>query len=69
MLSLSASVEAGPRCAGRAGREEAAQGAKLIDLQHALNIAENPGTRLCTLCGCAAELPPMLSGFDHIANS
>lgn len=35
----------------------------------ALNIAENPRTRLCALCGCAAELTPMLSGVDHITGS
>ncbi|MBB5925850.1 hypothetical protein FHS34_001304 [Streptomyces echinatus] len=34
-----------------------------------MNVAENPGTRLCTLCGCAQELTPMLSGFDHITDS
>ncbi|MER5548916.1 DUF6233 domain-containing protein [Streptomyces sp. NPDC002589] len=30
--------------------EEAPQGAPLLDVEHALNLAENPGTRLCTLC-------------------
>lgn len=49
--------------------EEAPQGAPLLDVEHALNVAENPGTRLCTLCGCAQELTPMLSGFDHITDS
>ncbi|MFD3621253.1 DUF6233 domain-containing protein [Streptomyces sp. NPDC058676] len=35
--------------------EEAPQGAPLLDVEHALNVAENPGTRLCTLCGCAHD--------------
>jgi len=38
--------------------EEAPQGAPLLDVEHALNVAVNPGTRLCTLCGCAQELTP-----------
>ncbi|MFJ4007701.1 DUF6233 domain-containing protein [Streptomyces sp. NPDC090023] len=46
--------------------EEAPRGAPLLDLEHALDVAEHPGTRLCTLCGCAQELTPMLAGFDHI---
>jgi hypothetical protein len=49
--------------------EEAPQGAPLLDVEHALNVAENPGTPLCTMCGCAQELTPMLSGFDHITDS
>ncbi|MFG3499362.1 DUF6233 domain-containing protein [Streptomyces sp. NPDC047928] len=49
--------------------EEAPQGAPLLDLEHALNVAENPGTQLCTLCGCAQELTPLLSGFDQISDS
>ncbi|MFE5097880.1 DUF6233 domain-containing protein [Streptomyces sp. NPDC056638] len=49
--------------------EEAPQGAPLIDLEHALDLAESPGTRLCTLCSCAQELTPMLSLFDHITDS
>jgi hypothetical protein len=49
--------------------EEAPQGAPLLDVGYALNVAENPGTRLCTLCGCAQELTPMLSCFDHITDS
>jgi hypothetical protein len=44
--------------------EEAPQGAPLLDVEHALNVAENPGRRQCSLCGCAQELTPMLSGFD-----
>jgi hypothetical protein len=49
--------------------EEAPQGAPLLDVEHALNVAENPGTRLCTPCGCAQEMTPILSGLDHITNS
>ncbi|MFF9453571.1 DUF6233 domain-containing protein [Streptomyces flaveolus] len=49
--------------------EEAPQGAPLLDVEHALNVAGNPGTRLCMLCECAQELTPMLSGFDHITDS
>lgn len=35
------------------------RGAPLLDVQRTLDGAENPGTRLCTLCGCAQELTPM----------
>ncbi len=49
--------------------EEAPQGAPLLDVQRALDVAENPGTQLCTLCGCAQELTPMLCGFDHIGDA
>ncbi|WP_419248476.1 DUF6233 domain-containing protein [Streptomyces virginiae] len=49
--------------------EEAPEGAPLLDVQRALDVADNPGTRLCTLCGCAQELTPMLRGFDHIGDS
>jgi hypothetical protein len=38
--------------------EEAPQGAPLLDRDHVLDLAENPATRLCTLCGCAQELTP-----------
>jgi hypothetical protein len=41
------------------------QGAPLLDLEHAFDVAESPATRLCTLCGCAQELEPLLSGFDR----
>ncbi|MFE4336247.1 DUF6233 domain-containing protein [Streptomyces sp. NPDC056831] len=51
------------------GCEEAPLGALLLDLEHALDVAENPATRLCTLCGCAQELTPMLHGFDHDIDS
>ncbi|MFF4490465.1 DUF6233 domain-containing protein [Streptomyces sp. NPDC001544] len=35
--------------------EEAPQGAPPLDVGHALNVAENPGTRLCTRYGRAPE--------------
>jgi hypothetical protein len=34
-----------------------------------MDAAEHPGTRLCTLCGAAQELTPLLRGFDHITDS
>ncbi|MEU2770810.1 DUF6233 domain-containing protein [Streptomyces diastaticus] len=43
--------------------EEAPEGTPLLDVQRALGVAENPRTQLCTLCGCAQELTPLLSGF------
>ena len=46
--------------------EEAPRGAPLLAVQRALDVAEHPGTRLCTLCGAAQELTPLLRGFDHI---
>ncbi|MCZ1011878.1 DUF6233 domain-containing protein [Streptomyces lydicus] len=49
--------------------EEAPQGAPLLDLDSALNVAASPAARLCTLCGCAQELTPMLHGFDHLGGS
>lgn len=45
--------------------DEAPQGAPLLDLERALSVAESLATRLCTLCGCAQELTPLLKGFDH----
>ncbi|MFE4448136.1 DUF6233 domain-containing protein [Streptomyces sp. NPDC056820] len=48
--------------------EKAPQGAPLLDVEHALNVAENPATRSCNLCGRAAELTPLLRGFDHIGD-
>ncbi|MET7780423.1 DUF6233 domain-containing protein [Streptomyces mirabilis] len=48
---------------------EAPQDAPRLDMERALDVAENPSTRLCTLCGCAQELTPLLRGFDHIADS
>ncbi|MFF5760009.1 DUF6233 domain-containing protein [Streptomyces longwoodensis] len=49
--------------------EKAPEGAPLLDVQRALDVAENPGTQLYTLCGCAQELTPLLNGFDHITGS
>ncbi|MFE7980443.1 DUF6233 domain-containing protein [Streptomyces shenzhenensis] len=45
--------------------EEAPAGAALPALDQALDAAEHPGVRLCSLCGTAAELDPLLRGFDH----
>ncbi|TLQ38767.1 hypothetical protein FEF34_40485 [Streptomyces marianii] len=49
--------------------EEAPNDAPLLDWRRALDVAENPATRLCILCGCAQELTPLLRGFDHITDS
>jgi hypothetical protein len=49
--------------------EEAPKDAPQLDWKRALDVAENPATRLCTLCGCAQELTPLLRGFDHITDS
>ncbi|MFB7918123.1 DUF6233 domain-containing protein [Streptomyces sp. NPDC056061] len=45
--------------------EEAPPGAPVLSLDRALNTAERPGVRLCTWCGAAAELDPVLQGFGH----
>ncbi|MFJ3630821.1 DUF6233 domain-containing protein [Streptomyces sp. NPDC090112] len=37
--------------------------------QQALDRAERPSTRLCTLCGAAHELEPLLRGFGSIGSS
>ncbi|MER5728989.1 DUF6233 domain-containing protein [Streptomyces sp. NPDC002138] len=52
-----------PDCQG------APEGAPLLDGQRALDVADTPGTRLCTLCGCARKRTPMLRGFDHSGDS
>ncbi|MEV8248416.1 DUF6233 domain-containing protein [Streptomyces rochei] len=49
--------------------EETPEGAWLLDVQRALDVADNPGTQQCTLRGCAQELTPLLNGFDHITDS
>ncbi|MFC8511101.1 DUF6233 domain-containing protein [Streptomyces sp. NPDC057411] len=44
---------------------EAPQGAVTLSLDQALTLAERqPAVRLCSLCGAAAELSPLLRGFD-----
>lgn len=64
-------VKAGGRGPGRGGVvhavdcEEAPAGAPVLPLGRALDAAEQPGVRLCSLCGAAAELDPVLKGFDH----
>jgi hypothetical protein len=45
--------------------DEAPAGAPKLTLDQALDAAEHPGTRLCSLCSAAAELDPMLRGFEH----
>ncbi|MDQ0577966.1 hypothetical protein QF030_000144 [Streptomyces rishiriensis] len=45
--------------------DEAPTGAPKLTLDQALDAAEHPGTRLCSLCSAAAELDPMLRGFEH----
>ncbi|MER7827010.1 DUF6233 domain-containing protein [Streptomyces sp. NPDC096097] len=45
--------------------EEAPAGAPVLTLERALDAAQHPGTRLCSLCGAAAELDPVLKGFDR----
>lgn len=42
------------------------QNAPLLPLERALDVAEQPGIRLCSLCGAAQELDPVLRGFDRI---
>ncbi|MFD4320453.1 DUF6233 domain-containing protein [Streptomyces sp. NPDC058548] len=43
---------------------EAPQGAVTLSLDRALTLAEQPSVRLCSLCGAAAELTPLLRGFE-----
>ncbi|MFD8262135.1 DUF6233 domain-containing protein [Streptomyces griseoluteus] len=45
--------------------DEAPQGAPVLELKRALDAAEKAGVRLCSLCGAAAELDPVLKGFGH----
>jgi hypothetical protein len=45
--------------------DEAPAGAPVLTLDKALDAAEHPGTRLCSLCSAAAELDPVLKGFEH----
>ncbi|MFI1702590.1 DUF6233 domain-containing protein [Streptomyces bobili] len=45
--------------------EEAPDGAPKLILDKALDAAEHPGTRLCSLCSAAAELDPVLRCFEH----
>ncbi|MFJ9634430.1 DUF6233 domain-containing protein [Streptomyces sp. NPDC101175] len=45
--------------------EEAPAGAPALTLNQVLDVAEHPGVRLCSLCGAAAELDPVLNGFGH----
>ncbi|MGW4186230.1 DUF6233 domain-containing protein [Streptomyces albidoflavus] len=47
---------------------DAPQNAPQLSLERALDVAERPSTRLCSLCGAAQELDPMLRGFEQIEN-
>ncbi|MFG3490018.1 hypothetical protein [Streptomyces sp. NPDC047972] len=38
-------------------------GAPMLTVERALGVAQQPGVRLCSLCGAAAELDPVLKGF------
>lgn len=52
------------RCrACRRLRKGAGRGAPVLPLDRALEATEQPGLRLCSLCGAAAE--PVAKGFDH----
>ncbi|MYR62090.1 hypothetical protein GTY54_39790 [Streptomyces sp. SID625] len=44
---------------------EAPRDAAVLDLEDALDYAENPATTLCSLCGCAQEITPLLRGLAH----
>ncbi|MEU3657857.1 DUF6233 domain-containing protein [Streptomyces sp. NPDC032161] len=44
---------------------EAPAGAPALTLDRVLDVAQQPGVRLCTLCGAAAGLAPVLQGFDR----
>lgn len=48
---------------------EAPKDAPVLELERALDAAEKGGARLCSLCGAASELDPVLRGFDHIGDS
>lgn len=45
--------------------DEAPQGAPILKVDQALNAVEKTGVRMCSLCGAAQELEPLLHGFDH----
>ncbi|WP_410540554.1 hypothetical protein [Streptomyces sp. KL2] len=37
----------------------------MLPLDRALDAAEQPGVRLCLLCGAITKLDPVLRGFDQ----
>ncbi|MEU5525173.1 hypothetical protein ABZ759_32245 [Streptomyces sp. NPDC047860] len=37
----------------------------MLTLDKALDAAEHPGARLCSLCSAAAGLDPVLKDFEH----
>ncbi|MGW4517168.1 hypothetical protein ACWEO4_35495 [Streptomyces sp. NPDC004393] len=48
------------------GQHGAPQGAPVLTVERALDAAEKADVRLCSPCGAAQELEPLLSGFDRI---
>ncbi|MGW4995418.1 DUF6233 domain-containing protein [Streptomyces mirabilis] len=44
---------------------EVPQGAPVLKVEQALDAAEKAGVRLCSLCGAAQELEPLLHGFGR----
>ncbi|MET7530166.1 DUF6233 domain-containing protein [Streptomyces goshikiensis] len=47
---------------------DAPTGVPALTWEQALDLAERPGIRLCSLCGAAYELEPLLKGFESIGN-
>lgn len=45
--------------------DEVPEGAPVLELERALDAAEKASVRLCSLCGAAQELDPLLKGFDR----
>lgn len=45
--------------------DEAPPDAPVLAVNQALDAAEKAGVRMCSLCGAAQELEPLLKGFDH----
>lgn len=45
--------------------DEASAGAPVLTLERALDVTQQPDVRLCSLCGAAAELTPVLKGFGR----
>ncbi|WP_309485411.1 DUF6233 domain-containing protein [Streptomyces sp. WELS2] len=64
-------AKAGGRGPGRGGVvhavncDEAPAGAPVPTLEQALDVTQQPGVPLCSLCGAAVELDPVLKGFEH----
>ncbi|CAL9675121.1 hypothetical protein SUDANB178_07687 (plasmid) [Streptomyces sp. enrichment culture] len=64
-------AKAGGRGPGRGGVvhavdcDKAPAGAPVLPLERALDVAQRPGVRLYSWCDTAAELDPVLKGFEH----